>query len=174
MNLKHLAAALALTIAVPALASNGTSYRPVNNQNYAEQDAQDWKEINYTLPDYPVAADWVGYYVPLKNDFKFYVDAKSLTLGSDGVIRLILRVVSASGAENLSFEGFQCANRNMRAYAFGDSINHRWIESTREVWSPLSTSNPARARLVEDLCPEWNTPASATDAIQRLRKSSWN
>jgi len=171
MNKTILAAILASAVAMPALAQ---TYRPVNNEVYALTDPGEWKEANFKLPPYPAQADWVGFFVPLKSDYTYFVDAKTLTLGEDGVIRLILRVVSASGAENLSYEGYQCANRSLRSYAFGDSFNHKWIESTRVLWKRMDRDDKARMRLAEDFCPEWNTPKTSAEALLRLKKAPWN
>ena len=152
--MKHPLLALALltsVLATPALAVN--NYRPLLNPNAPDSMDQVWKEGDYTLPAFPNQPEWVGYFVPLKQDFKYFVDAKSLVISDDGVIHFILRVVSASGAENLSIDGLQCANHTQRTYAFGDSVNKRWIESTRADWRPINPLDPARARLVEDMCP---------------------
>lgn len=166
-----LAAALIGSTSLPALAVSHEFVQ--NNTNYALQDLQEWQEGSYTIPPYPQQPDWVGFYVPLKDNFKFYVDAKTLSIGSDGVIRFILRAVSASGAENISYEGFQCPNRSMRTYAFGDAVDKMWIESTRAVWNRMNRDDQVRMRLAEDLCPDWNPPVDADMAIKRIKKSPW-
>jgi hypothetical protein len=169
-----LAAALAVLVALPAFATND-NYRPINNQNYLlHDDDGPWQEGPYTLPPYPENPDWVGFYAPLKKDFKFYVDSKSISMGDDHVIRLILRVVSNSGAENISYEGFQCINRQMRAYAFGDTTDKRWIESTRALWKNIvGSDDPVRERLADDMCPQWDWPANAAEALARIKASPW-
>jgi len=168
---KHFIAALILSGASAFAMAEGHEFTNTNT-TYALQDVQEWKEGPYTLPDYPKQAEWVGFFVPL-SDYHFYVDAKTLTLGNDGVIRLILRMSSKAGAENLSYEGFQCANRTTRAYAFGDDIDKVWTQSTRAAWNRLQISDPVRVRLVEDLCPDWNTPRDAGDALTRLKRAPW-
>lgn len=169
-----LAAALAALATLPAFATRDGDYKPINNEVYLLQDQSEWKEGEFTLPPYPDKPDWVGFYVPLKNDYKFYVDGKSISMGEDKVIRLVLRVVSASGAENVSYEGFQCVNRKMRAYAFGDTTDKRWIESTRVLWKNIvGSDDPVRVRLAEDLCPLWDWPANAAEALARIKASPW-
>lgn len=169
-----LAAALAVMTALPAFATKDGDYKPINNKDYLFHDETEWQEGQYVLPPYPDKPQWLGFYVPLKNDYKFYVDTKTLSMSEDKVIRLTLRVVSASGAENISYEGFQCVNRKMRAYAFGDTINKRWIESTRAIWKQVvGSDDPVRVRLVEDMCPQWDWPANAADAIARIKASPW-
>lgn len=165
-----LAALLATCAAEPVLAQ---TYRPINNAVYALQDPGEWTEAKVVLPPYPLTPEWVGFYVPQKNDYQYFVDAKTLTVGGDGVIRLILRVTSASGAENLSYEGIHCGNRNLRSYAFGDSFNHQWIESTRAIWKRMDRDDKVRMRLAEDFCPDWKSPKTAADALSQLKSAPW-
>lgn len=158
-----------LLVATQALA--GTQIR--NNTNYAFEDQGPWTEGAYTLPLYPAMPDWVGFYVFKENPNKYFVDAKSLTIGEDGVIRFILRVQSPSGAENLSVEGIQCKQGTYRSYAFGDSYNKRWIESTRADWRKIEYEDKTRRVLREDMCPERDVPKLAEDAIKLLRSAPW-
>jgi hypothetical protein len=171
LNKPLCAALMAATFALPTLAS--TNLKPINNANYALPDTQDWQEADYTVPDYPTAPVWIGFFVPLKPDFKYFVDAQSLSLGSDGVLHYVLRAVSASGAESLSVEGLQCENHSLRAYAFGDTINKQWISSTRALWKRLNDEDGLHMRLANDVCPDWNTPASVADVVSSIKKSPW-
>jgi hypothetical protein len=172
LNKILLASLLATLVAVPALAK--PTDHPINNEVYALTDPGEWVEGNVVLPPYPLQADWVGSSVPLKSNYSYFVDSKTLTRTDDGVIRLILRMVSSTGAENLSYEGIQCANRSLRSYAFGDSYNHSWIESTRVLWKRMDRDDKVRMRLAENFCPDWDVPATAAEALSRLKKAPKN
>lgn len=172
LNKILLAAILATTAATPVLAK--PDLQQINNQVYALPDPADWAEGKFELPPYPQQADWIGFYVPLKSDYSYFVDGKTLTKSDeDGVIRLILRMVSAKGAENISYEGIHCGNRSLRSYAFGDSFNHQWIQSSRAMWKRITINDKVRLRLAEDLCPDWDTPKTSADALERLKKAPW-
>jgi hypothetical protein len=173
LNKSLLAAALSLCALFPLLA-RADAVRPINNQFYLLDDMAEWKEGKMTLPPFPDKPEWTGFFVPLKPGYHYFIDAKTLNLSDeDSVLRFTLRAVSPSGAENLSYEGIQCAKRTTRSYAFGDSYNHRWIESTRVLWKPLDVDDQVRLRLVDDICPGRDTPRNTEMALQRLKKSPW-
>lgn len=174
MNKSLLTAVVLAAVSLPALATND-NYRQIDNQNYLFQEQDEWKEGTVALPPYPVNPEWVGFFVPLQPDYKFFVDARTLTLDeNDHVIRFILRIVSKSGAENLSYEGIQCGNRNTRAYAFGNSVDKTWIESSRALWKHLDDDSPVRRRLADNFCPRWERPRDAAEALQRLKTAPWH
>lgn len=159
--------------AFPSHAGENSS-RIMNNNNYDfEDENKPWAESTYTLPAYPDKPDWVGFYVNQAMKNQYFADAKTLTLTDDGVIRLILRIRSPAGAENISYEGIQCQQGTYRTYAFGDTINKRWIESTRAQWRKIEYDDKLRQRLREDMCPEKYAPKSADDALNLLKKAPW-
>jgi hypothetical protein len=173
LNKTLLAASLGLAALLP-LHVLADSARPIENKVYLLEDQYEWKEGTMTLPPYPSQPDWAGFFVPLKPGYHYFVDAKTLNLSEqDNVLRFTLRAVSPSGAENLSFEGIHCAKRTVRSYAFGDSTNHRWIESTRVIWKPLGVDDHVRTRLIDDICPGRDTPLNTEAALQRLKKAPW-
>jgi hypothetical protein len=51
-------------------------------------------------------------------DFRYFVDAASVSVGDDRIVRYVLLVRSPSGAENVSFEGIRCPGE-YRVYAVG-------------------------------------------------------
>ena len=165
---------LALAGLLLALNAQASEYnKGFNNTNYAMDEVQPWTEGKFSIPAYPATPDWIGFYVGPEVSNKYFADSKSMTVGEDGVIRLILRVQSPSGAENLSVEGIQCSEGSYRSYAFGDSINKRWIESMRADWRKIAYDDKARRTLREDLCVEKTAPKSAEQAIKLLRAAPW-
>lgn len=162
----------ALALSATAQASSDTMKR-FENPNYVFEEDKVWEEAAYTVPAYPNTASWTGFYVPLEQNFDYSIDASTLTLGSDGVLRMIMRAVSKKGAVNLSYEGLRCDAKTLRVYAFGDTINHRWIESSKAVWRRLTLDDTARVRLRSDICPDGQVPPSAERALELLKKSPW-
>lgn len=163
-----LAVLLALTCLGTAQAGRLPTY-----STYALDDVEPWSEGNYTLPAYPDKPEWVGFYVHHTLNNLYFVDAKTLSVGEDGVVHFILRVLSPSGAENLSVEGIHCQDSNYRSYAFGDSYNKRWIEATRADWRKFAYDDKLRQRLHEDICIDKTPPKSAEAALQLLKKAPW-
>ncbi|GAB4215714.1 MAG: hypothetical protein Fur007_14290 [Rhodoferax sp.] len=87
--------------------------------------------------DETTAADWVEQAVPtppaypsqppLPLEMPPYVsvragiDAASLSLGADGVVRYVVVLRNASGSESAWFEGLRCATLEVKTYARADA-----------------------------------------------------
>ncbi len=157
-----LAMQLSLTIAVHA-------------QSRFEQDFDDeakpWQEIATQLPAIPAPENLIPFYVSPTTTLKFAIDSKSLTAGSDGVMRYTLVSKSASGAENISYEGIRCESSEVKLYAFG----HRdgtWGRSRRDKWEPIleKTTNRQHAALARDyFCNSKVFAGSVPEILDRMR-----
>ncbi len=51
--------------------------------------------------------------------FRYFIDRSSLQSDAEGVCRFILVIRSDSGAENSSYEGIHCGEREYKVYAYG-------------------------------------------------------
>lgn len=176
MHSKHLATLLALGLLSRVALANPDAhpYTQINNGHYLLDDIGPWKEGEFTLPPYPTQPDWLGFYVPLQPDFKYFIDAKGLRVDQDQVVRFTLRALSRTGADNISYEGLQCNTRQVRAYAFGDPSSQKWYPSTRVLWKKLTRDDPVRVRLAETLCTDnWQTPSDAQQALMLIKKAPW-
>jgi hypothetical protein len=90
-------------------------------------------------------------------DFRYFVDAASLSVGNDRVVRYILVARSPGGTENVTFEGLRCGGE-YRVYAVGRPGDAGWSGRPGQ-WRPV----PRDARLGQNLlmrryfCPARNT-----------------
>jgi hypothetical protein len=86
-------------------------------------------------------------------DFRYYVDWGSVSAGEDRIVRYVLVARSASGAENLSFEGIRCQSREYRVYAVGKPEGG-WAGRPSE-WRPIPRQwNSSQASLARQyFCP---------------------
>jgi hypothetical protein len=86
-------------------------------------------------------------------DFRYYVDWGSVSALEDRIVRYVLVARSASGAENVSFEGIRCQSREYRVYAVGKPEGG-WSGRPSE-WRPIprqwNSSQGALAR--QYFCP---------------------
>jgi hypothetical protein len=131
---------LALAGLLLALGAQASEYnKGFNNTNYAMEDVKPWEEGKYTLPDFPAAPDWIGFYVGPEVANKYFADSKSMTVGEDGVVRLILRVQSPAGAENLSVEGIQCSANTYRSYALATASTNAGLHPCARNGARLNT-----------------------------------
>lgn len=115
-------------LAFLSLSASGTS-DPFDD----EFDEKPWSEIEVQLPAFPEEADLIPFRVGAVRDRQFLVDGASISVGSDGVIRFSVVVISPSGARNISYEGMRCATRERRLYAFGRS-DRTWSKARSNKW----------------------------------------
>ena len=128
-------------------------------------------EAQVPFPEYPKPGNYLPLEVSATTPFDFFVDAKSVSVGKDGVVRYSLIAKSADGALNISFEGIRCSERQFRVYAFGRSDN-TWSESRVPRWQPIPADarNAQRAVLYRDFfCPAGSIIATAKEGVEALR-----
>jgi hypothetical protein len=87
------------------------------------------KESEVHLPALPASGSLVEFYVSAGASFRFFIDAPSLSVGKDGVVRYTLVARSPSGVDNVSFEGMHCVTGRYRVYAVGGG----------EKWTPVNS-----------------------------------
>lgn len=101
-----------------------------------DPEAKEWKEVEVPLPAFPEKQNLIPFRVGAVTDKQFFVDGKSISVGSDEVIRFSLVIVSSSGAQNISFEGMRCATGERRFYAFGQS-DGTWSRARSSRWERI-------------------------------------
>lgn len=95
-----------------------------------------WVELQAQLPEYPQQDDLIPFNAgPTHND-EHFIDATSIQVGKDGVIRYSLVIKSPSGAMNIAFEGIRCATNERKIYALGRNDGD-WVHSRNSDWQRL-------------------------------------
>lgn len=160
-------ASVALCLALVACASNA----PEQSDWERAHEAQTWQEGRVTLPAYPTKANLIEFDVGTGPHFHFLVDASSLSVGSDGVVRYVLVARSPEGAENVSFEGLRCKDGEYKIYATG-SGNGTWVSTRGARWRPVEQAAGSWHRTLANdyFCPERDTIRTAAEAIDALRR----
>jgi len=136
-----------------------------------ELEERNWIEGAVKLPAFPKSEDLVKFDIGPATSFQFFIDAKSLSIGQDGVIRYTLVARSASGAENVSYEGMRCQPGVYRVYAFG----HRdgsWRERPSD-WKELDAHKAQRVHISlrrEFFCPHDVSIRSPEEGLDALRR----
>lgn len=136
-----------------------------------EYDEKPWVEIEVQLPRFPESGNMIAFKVGAIRESTFLIDSESLSLGSDGVIRYTLEIVSASGAKNISYEGMRCGTAERRFYAFGRP-DGTWSKARSNQWVKVrGTSNSHHVELFSNyFCPAgYAVVASVEDARRVLR-----
>ncbi len=95
-----------------------------------------WREADYVLPPYPSDANLIEVQIEGPKSFKFFLDAQSIAVYDDAVVRYTLVARSPSGSDNVTFEGMRCETGEYKSYAFG-STERTWTQSRNAEWYPI-------------------------------------
>lgn len=142
-----------------------------NARDGDDPDAPQWAEAEIELPAFPQEANLREFYVSEMTAHKFAVDATTLSVGKDGVVRYVLVVRTSGGAVNTSFEGIRCESGELKIYASGRQ-DGQWARARRSEWrrienKPVNRHHAALAR--ELFCPNGipiRTPAEGREALR--------
>ena len=133
-----------------------------------------WEKIEIQLPLYPQTENLLPFFVSSTSNNQFMIDSESITVGNDGVVRYTLVITSASGAQNVSYEGLRCASAERRLYAFGRQ-DKTWSKARNPQWLRLQNPELNRqhaALYSEYLCPNGTIVKNADEARAALRSGS--
>jgi len=129
-------------------------------------------EIEAKLPPYPKEENLLPLFVSAASDNKFFVDAVSISVGEDGVVRYTMIVKSPAGADNVSFEGIRCATREKKLYAFGRKEGS-WSRARVSKWEPIRYQDINRHHhvLYDDFfCPNDLIVKNPQQAVELLKR----
>lgn len=139
---------------------------------YQEPEPTRWEEEKieqYPLP--PRSENWLPFIADSVTDNRFFVDAASIRVGADGVVRYILLVKTPQGAENISYEGIRCETREVTRYAFA-RFDGSWLKARQRGWERIEKPEKNRHHIVlyaDFFCQE--PGRSAEKMIQALKNS---
>jgi hypothetical protein len=107
--------------------------------------------------------------------FRFFVDAESITIGADQVVRYVSVARSRTGVESVSFDGLRCSTVSHRVYATGRTADKSWSIVRGGEWKKLSLGAQGRQHLVlirDFFCPSGFTIATRKEGVNALRAGS--
>jgi len=137
----------------------------------ADPDAPKWEEEAMQLPAFPQEANLREFYVSATTAHKYYIDATTLSVGKDGVVRYALVIRTRGGSTNITYEGMRCESGEVKVYATG----HRdgaWSVARRSEWRPIENkpTNRYHAALSREFfCPVGNPIYTAEEGREALR-----
>lgn len=137
-------------------------------------DPKPWEETPIALPAAPKPENLLPFKVVSPTaTFEHFIDAGSLSLGNDGVVRYTVVVRSASGAENVFYEGIRCVSRERRVYAYGRP-DASWGEAKQSHWSRIINSSGSYPAILyqEFFCPRERIIDSAPEGIDALKRGA--
>ena len=164
----------ALLAALPAAAQNTNDPRDARTHGKSEREIReaerDFQEGEVKLPAAPRAEKLIEFFPSSASSFRFFVDAESLSISPEGVVRYTLVARSASGHENVSYEGMRCRANAVRVYAYAHA--GAWSRSGSD-WKPIEARtvqrwhNELRNRY---FCPIRVPIQSAAEGLDALRR----
>ncbi|KIO50383.1 CNP1-like family protein [Nitrosospira sp. NpAV] len=151
-----------------------------------------WAELQVQLPAYPKAGNLLPFDAGPASDNLHYIDAPSIVVGEDGIVRYTLVIKSPEGAMNISYEGMRCATdgaresvraeililkfqvTEKRLYAIGRD-DRTWARARISKWEELedvSQHYAQRALSRYFFCPANVMVRNEEEAIQALKRGS--
>ncbi|HVL76257.1 MAG TPA: CNP1-like family protein [Noviherbaspirillum sp.] len=130
-----------------------------------------WQEIAIQLPAPPQPENLLPFEVSGNATHRFAVDAQSVNVGTDGVVRYTLVTMSSAGARNVSYEGLRCNTGEVKLYAFGHP-DGSWSRSRRDQWQSIRGNQTNRHHAVlarEFICQERTIAGNASQIVFRIR-----
>jgi len=131
-----------------------------------------WKEGKVNIPAYPdnkgllkVELDRVD------SPFTYLVDPRTLTAGTDGVVRYVVVIRSDSGSANVIYEGIRCLTREYRAYAYG-TTDGNMSKALISEWKNFRQDDNIAHRYAfykYYMCSDIQVPFKPEVMIQRIR-----
>lgn len=173
---RHARSAVAALAAVAACA--GLAAAPRESWQLWEVDFDEankpWKEIESKLPAYPRSEHLVPFEGGGASPHRFFIDAQSLSVGEDEVVRYTLLIRTAGGATNVSFEGMRCETREQKYYALGRADGN-WVRARNPQWRRIESQSINRQHDVlyaGVFCDGKSPVATAREVLQRLKSGA--
>ena len=172
-NISQTARAIGLRVSAMAILATvalGAFAQTKFDEDFDDKD-KPWAEIAVQLPPAPKPENLIPFYVSPTATQQFAIDANSLTVGADGVIRYTLVSTSQAGAKNVSYEGIRCQSYERKLYAFGRP-DGSWSRSRKDEWERIAgnATNRYHAALFKDyFCTETSVAGNAKDIVTRMR-----
>ena len=148
----------------------------------ATQPESDWERANRDrlglqapeaeapLPAYPKKEGLLEFYVSATTDFKYFIDAGTLSVSPrQGIVRYVMVARSPSGVDNVSYESIHCPEE-YRVLAVGD--RGKWASRPGD-WRPIvkGTSTSWQYALSRNyFCPHRDSIQTVAEGIDALRR----
>ena len=162
----------AIFLTLLALLASSAMAQVQSRQDDEENDkTKPWQELAVELPAAPDANALLHFAITPPTSQSFHIDPKTLTVGTDGVVRYTLVAKSSAGASSVSYEGIRCQSFEKKLYAFGRA-DGSWSRARRDEWQPIfkNAANRQHVTLAQDyFCRDGQLAGKATEIIDRIR-----
>lgn len=137
---------------------------------------KEWRESKQIeFPEVPRDGDLVALDAgAIGGGYDYYIDPKSVTLGSDDVTRYTVVLESSSGARSIYYEGIHCETSRTRTYAYA-SRESEFRPLAASEWKRVYAEGPFAYRPFlekEFICDAKGWPLEPTQVRKRLAQHS--
>ncbi len=162
-------AALLATVSIAVAAQSLMRDSAADTIDFSDRSPGD---LELKLPPAPSSENLVAFDPGRRTSMSYFVDAASVSVGSDGVVRFTTVVKGDGNAQNVLYEGMRCRTRERKVFA------HAQADGTWKAWRDASWSKiglPAvegyRFVLYQDFfCPARTIIGSAAEGVHALRR----
>jgi hypothetical protein len=160
---------------LPAADSDDDVYKEDAIRSYIDtlpEEVAEPEEEKMAIPPYPREQDLVEVDVGRYGyPYRLFVDAASVSVGKDRIIRYTALLRSKSGVDNVSYEGIRCPRHQFKRFAYGSG--GRFYPASSSDWKRIHQTRQDIYRKVladEFFCP---LPGGdqAAQIVARLRRS---
>ena len=138
-----------------------------------EQD-KPWAEVAAQLPAYPKAENLLPFTVSSATRHRYFIDAASISVGDDKVVRYTVVIEATGGAKNVSFEGLRCESGERRLYAYGQP-DGSWTKARNAGWEDVKSRSLLsyhKALFETVFCPDGIRVKDSEEAVRNLRQAA--
>jgi len=131
-----------------------------------------WEEGPVTLPAYPEQANFLRFDIFGPSRSTYYLDTRSISIGTDGVARYTLLARSQEGVENVTYEGIHCEERRWRPYAYGRG-DRTWLPARDAQWQAVARQKVDDFRFTlyrTYFCPDGYPRRAPEEVIAEIRR----
>jgi len=145
----------------------------IDSEHEFEQD-KPWIEVAAQLPPAPKAENLLPFTVSSATPNRHFIDAESISVGADKVIRYTVVIEAAGGAKTVSFEGLRCESGERRLYAYGQP-DGSWSKARNGGWEGIKFRSllSYQKALYEDVfCPDSTQVKDSQEAVRNLQRAA--
>lgn len=131
-----------------------------------------WVEVAAQLPPAPADADLLEFSVSGVAPHRYFLDRRSIDVGTDKVVRYTVVVQSRGGVKNVFYEGLRCETAETRRYAHAQP-DGSWTRASAGSWKPVALRSGLsfHKALFEDVfCPGDIRVKNGLEAVANLER----
>jgi hypothetical protein len=130
----------------------------------------DWKELEAPPPPALNTRGLIALDIPA-SALRFGIDPKSVSVGSDRIVRYVVVATSSSGTVNAFYEGIRCEGGEVKVYA-RHNPDSGWVPARSIEWQPLQSTPNSRHSLFiarNGVCLGRGVNGNASQIVSDLR-----